>query len=675
MPRHVTESTALVASGAAYNGSNRTATENFVAALFGVVLGSPGRFATEGFLAQAKALKTAQQGTISWSHNTEVAALTDEWSTVTDTAGQLTISTATATAVHQGAKGMRFAATGVTTPAYVTKVGLNLPGTGWTSEEWFRIGSNWALSETYRDLQFLKIGNDQGDHIRIILNGAKKLKVDRTINSYLRISDAVVDVSPLVWHKITTKFTGGGTTDGGIEVLLDDVQVVAVTGQNFTGSGWKATKIQLGICDVGGTSHAGFFYFDDGSITGTGLVAAPTEAVAAPTNVVGVADATDQTVTLTWNDVADFNGANGDTYEVFETATANNGPVAKVSTNTRTSGRLAAGNYGYWVVAVVNGVRSPVSATASVTVGNTAPQSGATPVADAALAASWRTAKDTKSSSVIRQWFTDNVVFRGTVSGTHPGGTITTQAQADAMSGKTVNGDCYLSGTFTVNNVVFLGRRVEISNGANVTMTNCLIDGANQTFDADHITIRGKTSWFRVQVRKAQDGLKTLSGCDFTARYCMWAEASSAVGSLTGNQTHQDGNQHMAGYYDVEACFIDYQGNHSGGQGILCKADSARIYKFRFVDSFLTAGGNMLTFEATSNGGPDVIDLGTGDQRNVVYPGSTMINALSMYVNAAVKMPQSMQDQILKHSFFVADKGGTTLQWKNGITKSTLQNA
>src|SRR5205823_759324 len=141
---------------------------------------------------------------------------------------------------------------------------------------------------TYRDVHLFRIGNAAGDHMRIILNAARKLRIDRSIVSYARIADLVGNITPDVWHTVTTKLTGGGSANGGLQVLLDGVELVAQTGLDFTGTGWKATRVDRGACNVTGTSHTGFIYLDDGTLTATGLVApTPGATVAAPTNVAG----------------------------------------------------------------------------------------------------------------------------------------------------------------------------------------------------------------------------------------------------------------------------------------------------------------------------------------------------------------------------------------------------
>lgn len=83
----------------------------------------------------------------------------------------------------------------------------------------------------------------------------------------------------------------------------------------------------------------------------------------------------------------------------------------------------------------------------------------------------------------------------------------------------------------------------------------------------------------------------------------------------------------MGGSFDGERIFIDYENNHSGGQGTIIKADHGDISLFRFGDSYLTAGGNLLTFEPTDRGFPDAIHLEGG----LVEPGVGHAHVLSMY--------------------------------------------
>lgn len=345
----------------------------------------------------------------------------------------------------------------------------------------------------------------------------------------------------------------------------------------------------------------------------------------------------------------------------------------------RVSPILAVGTYRYRIVAVVNGVEYPSPPITILVDGTprTVNADGTAPPAPADLDAEWDTVRLTQNEANMKAWMLAHTGPRQTSATIAPGGTISTQGQADAMIGKTVTQDVLITGTnITFSDVVFRGGRVEWASGSSGTMEHFTIDGNNQTYSADHHRIRGNVTLRHGRIRQSQDGVKTFAGSNVTYRFMLISEPSQVVGGLTGSATHQDGIQMMGGSFDGEAVYIDYEGNHAGGQGILVKADSGAMSLFRFARSFLKAGGNMLTFEPTSLGAPTTIDVGgTGTRRNVIAPAANMVNVLSLYEpNGA--LPSGPRSTLLSSSFFIANKvpgaAGSTRVYANGITKAMI---
>lgn len=299
----------------------------------------------------------------------------------------------------------------------------------------------------------------------------------------------------------------------------------------------------------------------------------------------------------------------------------------------------------------------------------------APPTPPAPVAATWREAKDSFDFDSMAAWMLTQTGPRVAVSGTAPGGTVTTQAQCDAMAGRTVTENVVFNPAAGVTllpvDVLFLGK-VEGSFNRSVTMRFCTIDGNDQTAVAEHFYPRGTWRLENSRIRKAQDGIKVPSGSSFTGRDCLVHEPSQLVGALTGSATHQDGAQVVGGTMDLERVVIDYPDNHDQGQGIIVKADAGAIGAIRVVDSAVRSGGNMLTFEPhATNAGPTSIDLGAGVLRNVFAPTPRMINVLSLFEPNG-QMATGPRAQLLGSSFFAAGTG-RVISYANGISRAVLE--
>lgn len=249
--------------------------------------------------------------------------------------------------------------------------------------------------------------------------------------------------------------------------------------------------------------------------------------------------------------------------------------------------------------------------------------------------------------------------------------TIDTQAEADAARGTRYTGEVTITGGVHVIEATFHGGRVHVVDAA---LTDVLFDGADQTSKAWSVDFRGRATLTRVEFRRLQDAMKIdRPGAAVTARYVLIHEPSQAVGGLRGSNTHQDGAQVQAGSLDFQKGFLDYRGNHSGGQGMIFGGDSGTMGALTVKDSFLTSDQNLLTFQRRGPGRfPSSIDFGSveaGDH-NVVAPGPRMKNALSMYINAPVRMTRADQDDITEHTF--KSTRGEILRWQNGIRKERL---
>jgi hypothetical protein len=185
---------------------------------------------------------------------------------------------------------------------------------------------------------------------------------------------------------------------------------------------------------------------------------------------------------------------------------------------------------------------------------------------DASWEAAWAKMLEEKDESVLEDWAkaqafgpdpeTTTEVYDGPSK-------VSSQAHADAMSGKKVTKDItFAPGKYTVSNVYFAGGRIDQQQG-DVTYRDILMDAQNGTEFPNYWRIgKGASADLeRVEIRGNQDGLQTYAEDNsFRLRYVYIHSPSPTTGGLKGNNTHQDGLQHMGGHLDMSRTIINYTG-------------------------------------------------------------------------------------------------------------------
>lgn len=273
---------------------------------------------------------------------------------------------------------------------------------------------------------------------------------------------------------------------------------------------------------------------------------------------------------------------------------------------------------------------------------------------DETFVAAW----DSANHETLRSWFDANTAGPTGLSGTHAGGMITTQAQADVLAGKTITGPLIVNGTVVLRDFVMQKATMTITGGT-VKVQNVLIDAQYQTTaDCGYLNIKGgNVDLYRVQIRGAGDGIRMTSSPTVSSKY-LYIHSPATAYSCNG---HHDGIQVMGGSASFQRTFVDYTNGPPAGQGILVKADSQDIKDFRYNYSFFTGGGNSMTFEPTAKGYPDVIDLS-----NVLAAKGCSKNLFSLYLTSAEQAAM-----VTKWSVKISPSGAV-IQAKNGIVCSSL---
>lgn len=202
-----------------------------------------------------------------FAHTSEAAAFTDEWSSVTDTATQLALTT-TAAAVHQGAKGIALTANGGTTPAYLTRTGITTTGTSWQYDFWIKATTGFATTpDSFSTVRMLEVRDATGVIGVMFLDGGRRLTFERYYPGYAQMGVRVGTLTADTWAKISVSLTGGGTSAGSLAFKLNDTQVsTAATGLDFT-TRWRPNEIRLGLISTNAATVSGAVYLDDGLVT------------------------------------------------------------------------------------------------------------------------------------------------------------------------------------------------------------------------------------------------------------------------------------------------------------------------------------------------------------------------------------------------------------------------
>ena len=304
-----------------------------------------------------------------------------------------------------------------------------------------------------------------------------------------------------------------------------------------------------------------------------------------------------------------------------------------------------------------DGKTATYSVPVTVNPGTVTPPTPTPPSNPTNLDTSYDAAWLTSNHETLRGWFNANAAGPSP-SGTHGGGTITTQAQADAMAGKTVTGTVTINGSLTLRDVRVSRSVVNINSGT-VRLENVLIDAQNVvTGSCGYLNIRGgNVDLYRVQMRGTPDGIRMLGSPNLTAKY-LYIHSPTRNVSCNG---HHDGIQVMGGSASIQRSFVDYSGGPSSGQGILVKADSQDIKTFRYTKSYFTGGGNAMTFVPTNKGFPDVIDL-----TDLMGSRGCLKDLFSIYLTS------SAQTAMITKWNVKISPSGKVVQIRNGLACASL---
>jgi hypothetical protein len=182
------------------------------------------------------------------------------------------------------------------------------------------------------------------------------------------------------------------------------------------------------------------------------------------------------------------------------------------------------------------------------------------PVDPTDLDASYATAWATKNIETMRRWYLDNLAPRriprtGTVGAT----TVTTQAQADALRGKTITGRLTVSAVVTIEQITMRGADIRVNGNAHLTLRHALLDGGGNTGLTGMMEVHqnSRVTLEFVEIVRHYDGLRLYgTGGLMYGKYIFMH--SMATSNPAGH--HQDGVQQMAGQVRMDRIFIDGRG-------------------------------------------------------------------------------------------------------------------
>jgi hypothetical protein len=197
--------------------------------------------------------------------------------------------------------------------------------------------------------------------------------------------------------------------------------------------------------------------------------------------------------------------------------------------------------------------------------------------------AGWQSSFNTRNHQTLLSWFNANVTGpRTATSGTHPGGTISSQAAADAVSGRRVTGDLTISCTCVVHDFT-TNSRINVT--GNVQLQYFKQDGLNQTQRTDLFVVgSGATADLLAgRIVNSQDGIRT--GGRLTATYTYISNPSTS----NPLNHHQDGIQQYGGTLSVSRSAINY--TRSNTSTILIKPDSSTITESKWANNLFMGGG------------------------------------------------------------------------------------
>lgn len=339
----------------------------------------------------------------------------------------------------------------------------------------------------------------------------------------------------------------------------------------------------------------------------------PTTGSTVPQNLTATITSLNE-IALDWDDVAGFDAARGDYYEIWEEIQTPTQPVTTRTVSERTSGSLdPALNYRYKVRTWFNGAMSEFGTPVDIAAWSTAPPSSGT--------ATWTEAWNGGDTAVLRQWFVDNTGPRVAIDTANPiNGTVTinSQADADAIKGKLIVGGIdwrasnVIAEDFEVRSIG--GRCLNFSDPGTDPRGNEIryfkLDGG----DYQRSTGLGGISYFQANVHHAEivrcgdDSARWgAGGCIYEYLFIHdvreWNTTTDGTYS-SSTDPHTDGIQCVRGSgHRLRYSWVDLGTKSPNDTGVLLiKADSAAISDMMVESNYLN-GGHYTCFVHDGGGG------------------------------------------------------------------------
>ncbi len=471
--------------------------------------------------------------------------------------------------------------------------------------------------------------------------GGTSADASKTAGKYIEFTIAAPTDADLSALELSGDFGRGGTTAGerGIRFATDDDGFTATIGEAKPASGYQDGAFEAMLADIpaqadGRVVVRGFPYHptteartnvDNLRVAGQVVTADPAVRPSAPTGL-AISQTAERRVITDVADYPGFDAARGDRYNFYEPVDEAT-PTGRTSVSTRTSSVLEAGRtYNYAVSVTVNGVESERAVYPPITIGSGTVDPGepgqgesTADTPDATLRSTWQQARRDAiaqgSYAPLTAWMDKYVSGARTPrSGTHRGGTVTSQAEADAMRGKTVTGRIDIpssAGTVVFDQVTFDNKgKIEIL-GGNITFRRSLIDqGPNSDYAAPFQNKGGVVTFDRVEIINGTDSFQQYRG---TARgqFVYTHDVRQTTAPFTDNRSHFDAYQIMGGNVDIYGAYSDYLGGPGSGQNFYVGHDVTDTGTIKLIDSVLIGAnaGHPLTMQSRENRWPEVIEF------------------------------------------------------------------
>jgi len=223
----------------------------------------------------------------------------------------------------------------------------------------------------------------------------------------------------------------------------------------------------------------------------------------------------------------------------------------------------------------------------------------------------WEKAWATGDAEVVRQWFVSHTGPTEPVSGTVPGGTVGTQADADHLAGKVVTSALTVTCDCVLRQFVLRGADLTIAAGT-VTVANVTLDGQDNADLVGAITVKGDAAvrLVGVEITGHHDGIRMygarLSGQDVYVH---------AVSRQNPQDFHDDGIQVAGGAAAFTRSFVDMV--NANTSAVFIKPDASPIQTVAINQSVIMGGGYSVHVHDGPHGTPRHVDLSD----DMVAPG------------------------------------------------------